>query len=167
MRGKESRPNVWLSEPAMCKGAKGVSQSCGEAQRGQGGQGGRSRPRPEHGSGAVTVPGSGGQALPCSRCRPARAPGRPGCSRTAVSVHEGRVDLGVAALQEGAHGRGAAGHVHDSHASMAPKTVAGRVGDTPWVRLWLGHGERVGDAGAPKPNAPRDKAVRAGALRRG
>ena len=85
----------------------------------------------------------------------------------AVSIHEGRVDLGVAALQEGAHGRGAAGHVHATPHFHGAQD-GGRPGrDTPWVRLWLGHGERVGKAGAPKPNAPRDKAVRAGALRRG
>ena len=85
----------------------------------------------------------------------------------AVGVHEGRVDLGVAALQEGAHGRSATGHVHAApHFHGAQDS--GRPGrDTPWVPLWLGHGEGMGNAAAPKPNAPENNEVRAGALRRG
>jgi hypothetical protein len=47
----------------------------------------------------------------------------------AVGVHEGRVNLRVAAVQKGAHGRGAGRRVHRLPINIAPSTVAGRACD--------------------------------------
>ena len=87
MRGKESRPSVWLSG-LMCKGAgnRGFHRAAGRPE--EVGVPARWTRLSVPAAASAWLGGGHGAEVQgarrylCSRCRPARAPGRPGCSRT-------------------------------------------------------------------------------------